>query len=358
MHRKIINKNPDDIIQTMEEITTTFPIINDRYKILNTISSGGMAVIYRAQDLVLDRIIALKILKKELSQDENFRNQFSIEAKATARLSHTNIVTTYDFGMHGDRLYIAMEYIEGTILKELIANSQLNFEQRMDYVKQACQGLAFAHQNKIVHCDIKPQNMLVSSEGLLKLTDFGISFILDSISQDYDKDEVWGSPYYIAPEIVRGESPSPKSDVYSMGVVMYELLTGQLPFTGEEVLEIIEKHQEEIPIPPNSVNKQIPSEINRIILTALEKDPEKRFTDGLELFSAIQNARIENNINRSESNGNIDDLSIENGELNIVPDEFSDNKLDWKTILLGFIAIIMVGGLIPFWLFVYYSINR
>ena len=167
----------------MEEITSAFPIINDRYQIQNTISAGGMAVIYRAKDLVLDREIALKILKLELSRQINFREQFSTEAKATAGLAHPNIITTFDFGLYGERLFIAMELIDGFLLKDIITDAEVSLRQRFEYIIQACSGLSYAHNQRIVHCDIKPQNMLISRDGILKLTDFGISRALDTISQ-------------------------------------------------------------------------------------------------------------------------------------------------------------------------------
>jgi len=343
----------------MEEITSTFPVINDRYQILNTISSGGMAVIYRATDLVLDRPVALKILKKDLSRKEDFREQFSIEAKATANLSHVNIVTTFDFGVYGERLYIAMELIEGSILKDLIPDKTISLLERISYLEQACRGLAYAHSKKIIHCDIKPQNMLVSNNGALKLTDFGISRVLDTITRESASDEIWGSPFYIAPEIAHGSPPSYASDVYSMGVVMYEVLTKELPFTGEDVLTVIEKHQEETPVPPTHINPKIPPGIDAIIQKALSKNPKKRYQDASALLDEIWNAP------KSFSNnfyGNSTPEEIILDEIEVVDEKETEKptqpELDWKTILLSFITIILVGGLVPFWLFVYYSINR
>jgi eukaryotic-like serine/threonine-protein kinase len=342
----------------MEEITSTFPVINNRYKILNTISTGGMAVIYRAKDIILDRLVALKILKKELSQKADLREQFSKEAKATARLSHINIVTTHDFGIYGDRLYIAMELIDGSILKDVIADNAITLAQRIDYLRQACEGLAYAHRNNIVHCDIKPQNMLISESGELKLTDFGISQVMDTLTRE-NTDEIWGSPYYIAPEIARGAAPSPTADIYSMGVVMYEVLTKKLPFLGDDVLTLVEKHQEEKPIPPKKINKEIPESINAIILKALSKDPDQRYPDASALLSEIMKA--EEKTGKELPDSEITENTVRKktqieGDVQMI--EINKKPMDWKTILLGFAAIIMVGGLIPFWLFIYYSINR
>jgi serine/threonine-protein kinase len=340
----------------MDEMTSAFPIINERYQIQNTISAGGMAVIYRAKDLVLDRDIALKILKLELSRQPNFREQFSTEAKATAGLAHPNIITTFDFGFYGERLYIAMELIDGFLLKDIITDENVSLHQRFDYIIQACSGLSYAHSQRIVHCDIKPQNMLISRDGILKLTDFGISRALDVISRQDQSNEIWGSPQYIAPELTQGLPPSPAADVYSMGVVMYEVLTGELPFIGEDVLSLVEKHLQNAPTPPNQINPRISAQLNAIILKAMEKDPTQRFSSGKEMLKALKPLEHVTNWDIPIKN------KIEQLHEKIVmtpdPDEIIEKPFNWTTVLLGFLALIMVGGLIPFWLFVYYSINR
>ena len=165
-------------------MTSAFPIINKRYQIISTIANGGMSVVYRAKDLILERDIALKVLKKELSDDQVFRNRFRAEAKSSAKLSHPNIITTYDFGLDSKRLFIVMELINGSHLKDLIQGQKIaSFYKGHLLLKQACSGLAYAHQQGIVHCDIKPQNMLVSVDDTLKITDFGISRALDTISR-------------------------------------------------------------------------------------------------------------------------------------------------------------------------------
>ncbi len=337
-------------------MTSAFPIINERYQIQNTISAGGMAVIYRAKDLVLDRDIALKILKLELSRQPNLRERFSTEAKATAGLAHPNIITTFDFGFYGERLYIAMELIDGFLLKDIITDDNVSLHQRCDYIVQACAGLSYAHSQRIVHCDIKPQNMLISRDGILKLTDFGISRALDVISRQEQSNEIWGSPQYIAPELTQGLPPSPAADVYSMGVVMYEVLTGELPFNGEDVLSLVEKHLQDAPTPPYQINPKISVQLNAIILKAMEKDPTHRFPSAKEMLKALKQ------LDRAA----LGVIPIKNEikplpkevMMTSDPDEISEKPFDWTTILLGFLALIMVGGLIPFWLFVYYSINR
>lgn len=342
----------------MDEMTSAFPIIDKRYQILNTIANGGMSVVYRAKDLILERDVVLKVLKRNLSEDQVFRNRFRAEAKASANLSHPNIVTTYDFGLDSKRLFIVMELVDGSDLKDWIANDKFTVKvSRYHLLKQASGGLAYAHQQGIVHCDIKPQNMLVSDKGSLKITDFGISRALETISRTEKHSEVWGSPFYISPEQGRGSPPSPASDVYSLGVILYEIFTGNLPFVGDDVLVLIEKHQSEKLIPPRNINPAIPDYLERIITKALEKDPTKRYTNGSEIFNELNS--IPDNINT------LGPINIEKAIRSDQPSESSEvsppskiEKMDWTTVMLGFIALVMVGGLIPFWLFIYYSTNR
>jgi len=340
----------------MDEATSAFPIINDRYQILNTISTGGMSVIYRAKDMILDREIALKILKRDLSQQKDFRDQFTTEAKSTARLSHPNIVTTFDFGFYGDRLFIAMELIDGFLLKSIITDGGISFKQRFQYIVQACKGLAYAHESKIIHCDIKPQNMLVSKAGMLKLTDFGISRALDTISRQSHTEEIWGSPFYIAPEIAKGEPPSLASDVYSLGIVMYELFTKQLPFTGHDVLTLVEKHLVEKPTPPKTINPEIPDILNSIILKTIEKNEKNRYHAAHDLLLALNKVDVLESSDEVQEKEGVSEIvsAVENAEIQVS----NQQDVDWKTIILGFLMLILVGGLIPFWLFIYYSINR
>jgi len=342
----------------MDEMTSAFPIIDKRYQILNTIANGGMSVVYRAKDLILERDVALKVLKRNLSEDQVFRNRFRAEAKASAKLSHSNIVTTYDFGLDSKRLFIVMELVEGSDLKNWIANDKFSSKiSRYNLLKQASSGLAYAHQHGIVHCDIKPQNMLVSDKGSLKISDFGISRALETISRSEKHSEVWGSPFYISPEQGSGSPPSPASDVYSLGVILYEVFTGKLPFTDDDVFVLIGKHQSEKLIPPRAINPAIPDYLERIITKALEKDPNKRYANGSEIFKELNT--ISGNINIISP---IRPEEILQSGHQTEPSEISPTlkmaKLDWPTVILGFLALIMVGGLIPFWLFIYYSMNR
>jgi len=216
---------------SMEKSESPQLILNNRYQITQTLGSGGMAVVYRAKDLMLERPVAIKLLRQDFSENKGFRERFHQEAKAAANLSHPNIVTIHDFGYDQDRLYIVMEYVPGKDLKSILnARGPLSLDEAIPLLVQACAGIGYAHRAGIVHCDIKPHNMLVTPDLRLKVADFGIARALASIHPDERNDVVWGSPQYISPEQSSGAAPSPASDVYSLGVLMYEMLTGKLPF--------------------------------------------------------------------------------------------------------------------------------
>ncbi len=347
----------------MDELTSSFPIINNRYQIFSTIATGGMAVIYNAQDLILERKVAIKILKKELSCDQTFQNRFRSEAKASANLIHPNIITTFDFGLDRDRLYIVMEFVDGGDLKAVMEQEvDLPLEQKLDFLLQASSGLGYAHRSGFVHCDVKPQNMLISKTGNLKITDFGIARAMSTISREEKYDVVWGSPYYFSPEQASGRPPSPATDVYSLGVIAYELMSGQLPFDADDSAELARMHRTELPKPPICINPDIPDTLNQIILKALSKDPDERFHDGEKLHQEL--ARIDLSINKSISvmQQSIDkpDKKIKSDKLKNYPLKADKNKtrlIQPTTIILAAIALIFAGGLIPFWLYVILQIN-
>jgi serine/threonine-protein kinase len=337
----------------MDDLTTSLPIINNRYQISGTIATGGMAVIYKAQDLMLERPVALKILKKELSDDLSFQNRFRQEARASARLIHPNIVTTFDFGYDRDRLFIVMEYVKGTELKELmIADEKVSITDAIDYLQQACRGLSYAHQQGFVHCDIKPQNLMVTNEKVLKITDFGISRALDTITREEQADVVWGSPYYISPEQSAGKAPSPGSDIYALGVVAYELFSGQLPFEADNSAELARLHRVEPPRPLIEINPQISNELNHIVMRCLKKDPVDRFESAGNLEEALTMVRIP--VFTSEPKPVQRQVHYQS---TLEPEETETRKPDMTTILLALLALILVGGLIPFWLYIVLSIN-
>ena len=344
----------------MDDLTTEFPIINNRYQIHKTVASGGMAVIYLAQDLLLERNVALKVLRKDFSDNQKFQNSFRAEARASARLSHANIVTTYDFGYDADRLYIVLEWVEGTDLKTIISNKKPSLEESLNYLKQAASGLAYAHQSGIVHCDIKPQNMLVSKKGDLKITDFGIARALDSISRDERYDVVWGSPYYFSPEQAKGLPPSPATDIYSLGIIAYEMIGGKLPFEADESIELARMHREVAPEPLNELAPDVPENINAMVMKAISKDPEKRFADGTAFLSALEEIRSSASVSSVSGKSRSQENFAAEHSLDRGKDSARNKKssrINWITILLSFLALILGGGLIPFWIYVIFSIR-
>jgi serine/threonine-protein kinase len=337
----------------MDDLTTSLPIINNRYQISGTIATGGMAVIYKAQDLMLERPVALKILKKELSDDLSFQNRFRQEARASARLIHPNIVTTFDFGYDRDRLFIVMEYVKGKELNELMsADEKIVIKDAINYLQQACRGLAYAHQQGFVHCDIKPQNLMVSDEKVLKIADFGISRALDTVSRGEQTDVVWGSPYYISPEQAAGKAPSPATDIYALGVVAYEMFSGKLPFEAENSAELARMHRMESPTPLNEVNPHIPDDLNKIVMRCLEKEPKSRFATAEELEETLSLIKVPTETSVPQP------IAVHKP---VEPDPESEKmetgKPDMATILLALLALILAGGLIPFWLYVVLSLN-
>ncbi len=340
----------------MDDFTSAFPIINNRYQIHKTLASGGMAVIYLARDLLLERKVALKILRKDFSDDQQFQNSFRAEAKASAGLSHPNIVTTYDFGYDADRLYIVMELVEGTNLKSILASKEkLDLSEALDYLLQAGRGLGYAHRSGIVHCDVKPQNMLVSQTGLLKITDFGIARALDSISRDERYDVVWGSPYYISPEQAQGLPPSPASDIYSLGVIAYEMFAGQTPFDAEDSVELARKHREEIPVPIRKVRPGFSPDLERFVSKTLSKQPQERYADGEAFVNAL--LEVKKQIKPSSQPATRAGLKPDRKPA-FSEKKAGDQRYNWVTILLSFLALILGGGLIPFWLYVIFSLNK
>ena len=348
----------------MDEMTTSFPIISNRYQIFSTIATGGMAVVYSAQDLMLERTVALKVLKKELSGDQAFQNKFRAEARASAKLIHPNIITTFDFGFDGDRLYIVMEFIDGTDLKTIINHPNgLALPQAMKFIHQAASGLAYAHKSGYVHCDIKPQNMLVSRNDVLKITDFGIARALDTISRDERYDVVWGSPFYFSPEQASGMAPSPATDVYSLGVIAFELLTGKLPFISDDAAQLAEMHRTKPAPSLRALRAEIPEKLDGLVRKCLSKQPQDRFPTGSELVSEL-NAFEQTSkppvarptvqpVQRPAKPRSVQPVQPRKGLLDNLP-----RNPKFITVILSIIALIMVGGLIPFYLYIIFSINR
>ena len=257
--------------------------INDRYEIIKSIGEGGMANVYLGQDTILDRKVAIKVLRGDLANDEKFIRRFQREALSASSLSHPNIVEMYDVGEDNGNYYIVMEYIEGKTLKQLLKKrGKLTTREAVDIMIQLADGISEAHDSYIIHRDIKPQNIMIKEDGKIKITDFGIAMALNS-TQLTQTNSVMGSVHYLPPEQASGKGSTIKSDIYSMGILFYELLTGVLPFKGDNAVEIALKHLKE-PIP--SVRKQnssIPQSIENIILKCTAKNPKNRYDDVKEM---------------------------------------------------------------------------
>lgn len=354
-------------------------LLNDRYRIQEPLGSGGMALVYKAIDEMLERTVAVKILRENYARDEDFRERFKQEAKAAANLSHPNIVTVYDFGLDEDQVFIVIEYINGTDLKSLIREkNRFSTEDTVGLVTQACAGVGYAHRAGLVHCDIKPHNMLVSTDFRLKVTDFGIARALATIHPDEKSEVVWGSPHYFSPEQAAGSAPSPASDVYSLGVILYEMLTGKLPFEASEATELARMHREEIPLPPRRINPDIPESLEEITLKVLSKEPAARYRTADQLGRVLLSF---GNLNKEKtgpiilplpgkSNSNSVPDSSKPGPAVSKPSQISktekeselqspaeEDRIDWITWGLGLMAFTAILGLIPFWLFIYFTIQ-
>lgn len=359
----------------MDETT----LLSGRYKLLHPIGSGGMAVVYKALDEMLERIVSVKILREDYSNDSEFLERFRQEAKAAANLSHPNIVTVYDFGFDDDKVFIVFEFVDGTDLKSLIRKQgRFSIEDTVGLLAQACAGVGYAHRAGLVHCDIKSHNMLVSNEFRLKVTDFGIARALATIHPDEHSDVVWGSPHYFSPEQAAGGAPSPASDVYALGVILYEMLTGRLPFEASDATELARMHRMETPIPPRRLNPAIPQALDEITLKVLSKEPAARYRTADQLGRVLLSF---GNLNQDKtgpivlpkpkkatpqtsvspkpitSPTRVPVLKPQPVEQVWQEPEEEDKPVDWVSWLLGLLAFAAVFGLIPFWLYIYFSIN-
>src|SRR5438876_2063911 len=257
-------------------------VFDGRYRIVRKLGTGGMADVYLAEDQELGRRVAIKILNDRHAADDSFVERFRREAKNAAGLSHPNIVSVYDRGTAEGTYYIAMEYLDGRSLKELIVSrGPAPVKTSVEYARQILAAVGFAHRHGIVHRDIKPHNVLVGPEGRLKVTDFGIA--RSGASQMTEVGSIIGTAQYLSPEQARGAPVDQTSDLYSVGVVLYEMLTGQVPFTGDTPLEIAMKHLSEIPRPPSELRPEVPHDLDSVVLRALAKDPSERYQSAEEM---------------------------------------------------------------------------
>ena len=270
-------------------------MLDNRYEILERIGTGGMAVVYKAKCHRLNRLVAIKILKSDLAQNEEFRRRFNAESQAVAQLSHPNIVSVYDVSRGGDTEYIVMELIDGITLKQYMEKrGQLNWRESLHFITQIMRGLSHAHSRGIIHRDIKPQNIMVLRDGSVKVADFGIACLADS-AQTLTQ-EALGSVHYISPEQARGDRPDARSDIYSSGVVFYEMLTGRLPFEGESAVAVAIQHLSSIPLAPREINPDIPEQLELICMKAMAPDLEHRYQSADAMIADLETFRKNPNV--------------------------------------------------------------
>ncbi len=264
--------------------------INDRYQIIKTLGEGGMANVYLAHDTILDRNVAVKVLRGDLASDEKFVRRFQREALSASSLSHPNIVEMYDVGEDDGQYYIVMEYVDGKTLKQVLKQrGHLSITEVVDIMLQLTDGMAHAHDAYIIHRDIKPQNIMILSNGMIKITDFGVATALNS-TQLTQTNSVMGTVHYLPPEQAQGKGSTIRSDIYSMGIMMYELLTGLVPYKGDNAVEIALKHLKE-PLPSiRKSNPSIPQSIENVIIRATAKNPKNRYTDARQMHEDLKTA--------------------------------------------------------------------
>jgi eukaryotic-like serine/threonine-protein kinase len=352
-------------------------ILNKRYQLLERIGSGGMAGVFRARDLMLDRYVAVKILREDYSSNKDFQEHFRQEARAAANLSHPNIVTVHDFGVdeHGI-VYIIMELVPGKDMKSLLRQrGRFTMQDGIPLIIQACAGIGYAHRAGLVHCDIKPHNLLVTPDQRLKVTDFGIARALATITPGEKSDMVWGSPQYFSPEQAAGEAPSPASDVYSLGVVMYEMFSGTPPFTASTPEELAHLHLKAKPIPIDEYVPDVPAALEEIIMKVLAKEPSARYRTADQLGRVLLKFGMKRDEQPVAPALDLTPEVATRFETRQTPmrpisqpvhppepeaeseDESTGPNIDWALVGLGLGALIAVGGLIPFWMYIWFLYN-
>ncbi|GEL75924.1 Stk1 family PASTA domain-containing Ser/Thr kinase [Tenuibacillus multivorans] len=345
-------------------------VLNERYKLIRPIGGGGMARVYLARDIILHRNVALKILRMEYSNDREFIERFRREAESTISLSHDHIVSIYDVGQEEDIYYIVMEYVEGMTLKQHIQHhGPVSVQDAVHIMSQLSSAMAHAHENGIIHRDIKPQNILLNNHRYVKITDFGIAMALSATSLT-QTNNVLGSVHYLSPEQARGGTATKKSDIYSLGIVLYELLTGHLPFSGESAVSIALKHMQIETPSVRDVNPDVPQSLENVVLKATAKDPLQRYDSIEELQEDLATV-----LNPERANEEKFMVPIEDGEetkaLPVIGDtagnvyeedtlvanqNHSDSKSNgkkpkkWLSILLSFLVLFITAGVIALFL--------
>ncbi|MBR4672128.1 MAG: Stk1 family PASTA domain-containing Ser/Thr kinase [Bacilli bacterium] len=332
-------------------------MINDRYEVIKSIGECGMANVYLANDTFLDRKVAVKILRGDLSTDEKFIRRFQREAYAASALSHPNIVEMYDVGEDNGTYFIVMEYIEGRTLKQLLKKrGSLTSPEVVDIMLQLTDGIAHAHDMYIIHRDLKPQNIMISDDGKIKITDFGIAMAMNS-TQVTQTNSVMGSVHYLPPEQASGKGSTIKSDIYSMGIMLFELLTGKLPFKGENAVEIALKHMKDDIPSVRKLNPNVPQSLENIVLKATAKNPKNRYDDVREMYNDLKVCLNDENLNQEPYVYKYPEHDPDEKEpvLKEVKDEKESKKVakkveepkkktSFSTIIIVFLVIVLLAG--------------
>ncbi len=355
---------------------TNGKIIDGRYEIIEEVGRGGMAIVYLAKCLVLNRYVAIKVLRPEFRDDADFIKRFKIEAQSAGSLSHPNVVSVYDVGNEDDLEYIVMEYVEGITLKQYLgAKGTLTQTEAVDFASQICAGLEHAHKKGIVHKDIKPENIIITKEGILKITDFGIAKALNQ-GTIATGDLAMGSVHYFSPEQARGSFTDAKTDLYSVGIILYEMVTGKLPFDGENAISIAMKHIETEPVNPSQINSSITDSLEIVILKAMKKDQTERYQSATQMLIDLKKVSVgsyvsydsparkvpgTDKISSEEKSSNsspvprmrsTDVEAKPKGRAEVTAAKKKKKKADTIAIVAGIIAaVVLVSGLAVLWTF-------
>jgi len=328
-------------------------LLGNRYEILEQVGGGGMALVFRAKDVYLNRMVAIKILREQFTSDEEFVSRFRREAQAVASLSHTNIVSIYDVGQDKGTYYIVMEMVEGRDLKEIIKEKgSFSVKETLDIATQICDALAHAHEHKIIHRDVKPHNIIITSEGKAKVTDFGLARAVSTATVTHTGN-IMGSVHYFSPEQARGEIADEKSDIYSLGVVIFEMLTGKLPFEGESPISVALNKIQNDPVSPRQINPQIGEALEKVILKAMVKDPRRRYNSVSELRNNLISAGLYNRLENNDTVKVMEDtikLPKFRKEVREKPKKKNNNNFNaplklWTWVMIALIAIGFLLGI-------------
>ena len=370
------------------------PVLNGRYELLERIGSGGMSVVYKARDRALGRIVAIKMMHESFTSDSGFLKRFQQEAHAAANLAHPNIVTVHDIGQDEYKHFIVMEYVEGQTLKEIIRSYEgdpMPVNRALDLIIQVCNGIGYAHRANLVHCDVKPQNIIVTVDERVKVADFGIARAISGATQQQQVSQVWGTPQYFSPEQAAGEAPTPASDVYAIGIILFEMLTGRLPFAAESHTAMALKHLHTPPPLVTEFNPGIPSQLAQIVNKLLAKEPAGRYRTAGQLGRILTTYRqrsqeetgpIYSPLSATTQQAPAIPVAEQKTEIFHRPDPEEDEavtrppmrplpkapepvtdsvksqpngtaEMDWTAVSLGIFALVALLGLIPLWYLVF-----